>query len=85
MVYTMINSNSTNAHLLEHVEELEAQLQSAQLQLAQLQPVPFTERLATVRNELAAAVNDAIRLERWCAKGFQEIVAELKALGYTRV
>lgn len=81
----MINSKSTKAQLLEHVEELEAQLQSAQLQLAQLQPVPPSERLTAVRNELAAAVNDAIRLERWCAKGFQAVVDELKGLRYTRV
>jgi len=78
----MINAKSTKAQLLEHIEAIEAQLQSAELQLAQLQPVPPMERLAAVRNEFSAAVNDAIRFERWCAKGFQRIVDELKACCY---
>ena len=74
----MINSKSTKAQLLEHIEELNALLIKAERELEASRPVT----LATVRDELAAAAIDAYRFERWCAKGFQRVVAELRAVCY---
>jgi hypothetical protein len=63
-VRTMINAKSTKAQLLEYIGELQADLDIAEHRIANLQPVSFTNRLAQIREELAAAVNemvDAIR------------------------
>ena len=76
----MINSKSTKAQLLEHISELEQTVIYLESELIASRPVT----LSTVRNELAAAVNDAIRFERWCAKGFQRILDELRSMGYSK-
>ena len=80
----MINSKSTKAQLLEYIGQLQADVDTLERQLAAVQPVSPTDRLTMIREEAAAAVNDAIRFERWCAKGFQRILDELKSLTYTR-
>ena len=76
----MINSKSTKAQLLEHISELEQTVIYLESELIASRPVT----LSTVRNELAAAVNDAIRFERWCAKGFQRILDELRSMSYSK-
>ena len=78
----MINSKSTKSQLLEYIGQLQADVDALERQLAAVQPVSPTDRLTMIREEVAAAVNDAIRFERWCAKGFQRIVDELKSLRY---
>ena len=79
----MINSKSTKAQLLQYIGELQADVDTLERQLQAAQPVSPSDRLTLIREEIASALNDAIRLERWCAKGFQRIVAELKAVCYT--
>ena len=74
----MINSKSTKAQLLEHIQYLEQTVSYLETELTNARPVT----LGTVREELASAVNDAYRFERWCAKGFQRMVAELRAVCY---
>ena len=74
----MINSKSTKAQLLEYIGELQAEVDTLERALEQAQPVT----LSTVRDELASALTDAYRFERWCAKGFQRMVAELRAVCY---
>ena len=80
----MINSKSTKAQLLEHISELESTVLYLEGELIASRPVSPSDRLAMIREELAAAVNDAIRFERWCAKGFQRMVDELRSLGYSK-
>ena len=80
----MINSKSTKAQLLEYIGQLQADVDTLERQLAAVQPVSPTDRLTMIREEVAAALNDAIRFERWCAKGFQRILDELKSLSYTK-
>ena len=80
----MINAKSTKAQLLEHIAEIEDQLQADQLQLAAAQPVSLTDRLAAFRNESVALVRDVYLFGAFCRKGFQGMLDELKSLGYTR-
>ena len=77
-----ITSKTTKAQLLQYIEELEAANEAASRALAASQPIPLGERLELIREELASAVNDAIRFERWCANGFQRIVDEFRSLRY---
>ena len=81
-VTTMINSKSTKAQLLEYIGQLQADIDTLEQELIAARPVSPTDRLTLVREEIAAAVNDAIRFERWCANGFQRILDELKSLRY---
>lgn len=74
----MINSKSTKAQLLEYIGKLQADVDSLERQLAASKPVTP----ATVLDELVSALTDAYRFERWCAKGFQRVVAELRAVCY---
>ena len=80
----MINSKSTKAQLLEHITELESTVLYLEGELVASRPVSTTDRLNRIREEAAAAVNDAIRFERWCAKGFQRILDELQSMGYSK-
>ena len=80
----MINSKSTKAQLLEHITELESTVLYLESELVASRPVSTTDRLTQIREEAAAAVNDAIRFERWCAKGFQRILDELQSMGYSK-
>ena len=79
----MINAKSTKAQLLEHISQLESTVQYLERELVASRPVSPADRLTLIREEAAAALNDAIRFERWCANGFQRILDELKSLSYT--
>ena len=79
----MYNAKSTKAQLLEHISQLESTVEYLEQELIAARPVSASDRLTTIREEIAAAVNDAIRFERWCANGFQRILDELKSLSYT--
>ena len=78
----MYNAKSTKAQLLEHISQLESTVEYLEQELIAARPVSASDRLTTIREEIAAAVNDAIRFERWCANGFQRILDELKSLRY---
>ena len=74
----MINSKSTKQQLVDYIGELQAEIDTLERALERTKPVTLT----TVRDELASALTDAYRFERWCAKGFQRMIAELRAVCY---
>lgn len=79
-----VSSKSTKAQLLQHIEELNGLLVSAEREVESLreEKLPLNERLQLVAREARELVLDVYRLGAWCRKGCQPLLDTLQSLRY---